>query len=160
MDNASKALVMAGAILIAVMLISLGVLLYNRATDVATSSLDSVNAVKNNADNQMYAQYLGAGKSKSQACSLLDLVMANNSNSENLILITTSGSYIPREASGATATTATAWANATATSTVADLRGYRNTADQTVNTLFTISVADYYQDGHIKTINIAAAPKA
>ena len=59
MDNASKALIMAGAILIAVMLISLGVLLYNRAQDVATDSIGTIDSIGVTAFNEQFTQYCG-----------------------------------------------------------------------------------------------------
>ena len=157
MDNASKALVMAGAILIAVMLISLGVLLYNRATEVATSSLDSVAAVKNNADNQQWATYLGAGKSSSNATSLLDSLAANNSNSETLIAITATGTVTTRGAGGATSDTSL---NVSKDTKVATIRTLRNTIANTVNSLYTVEVADYYADGHIKELKITGSKKS
>ena len=40
MDNASKALIIAGAVLIAVMLVSVGVLVYNNSIGVIKTGLD------------------------------------------------------------------------------------------------------------------------
>ena len=74
MDNASKALIMAGAILIAVMLISLGVLLYNRAADVANNSTNQLNAIEVNAHNNTYSMYFGEYKTYTDVKALCDKV--------------------------------------------------------------------------------------
>ena len=61
MDNASKALVMAGAILIAVMLISLGVMLFNQGQDIANQSSQGLNTVAINSHNATFEKFLTAG---------------------------------------------------------------------------------------------------
>ncbi len=77
MDNASKALIMAGAILIAVMLISLGVLLYNRAQDVAETAMGSVDSLGNEAFNAQFMSYLGTDMKASTARQLANKIVAS-----------------------------------------------------------------------------------
>ena len=77
MDNASKALIMAGAILIAVMLISLGVLLYNRAQDVSETAMGSVDALGNEAFNAQFMSYLGNDMKASTARQLANKIVAS-----------------------------------------------------------------------------------
>ena len=80
MDNASKALVMAGAILISVMLISLGVYLFNIARDQATGTSQQLDVYKVTSYNERYTAYFGKNKSLSQVNSLVALVNAHNTN--------------------------------------------------------------------------------
>lgn len=90
MDNASKALIMAGAILIAVMLVSLGVMLFSRAQDVAEDSVGTIDALGVDAYNNQFLQYVGSdirGTSILQLCSKIE---ANNAVS-TINTITISG---------------------------------------------------------------------
>ena len=78
MDNASKALIMAGAILIAVMLISLGVLLYNRSAEQAENSIGTVEALGVTAFNEQFVQFCGTSVKGSSVKTLINKVMASN----------------------------------------------------------------------------------
>ncbi len=80
MDNASKALVMAGAILIAVMLISLGVLLFNQTTDMTSGMTSQVDTMALAGYNKNYENYAGMNKSASEVRALLGRVRAHNNN--------------------------------------------------------------------------------
>ena len=91
MDNASKALIIAGAILIAVMLVSLGVMLYNTAAGVAETTIGSVEALGVQGFNAQFETFLGNGKSKSQASGLLSKIIANNANNDTTITPTLAG---------------------------------------------------------------------
>ena len=86
MDNASKALIMAGAILIAVMLISLGVLLYNRSADIARDSIGRVSNIDAAAFNEQITQYCGYGKSAATAKTVVNLVRSTG-GSEHIIFL-------------------------------------------------------------------------
>ena len=57
MDNASKALIMAGAILIAVMLTSLGVYLFTQGQEIANTSSKGLNQQMINSHNQQFEKY-------------------------------------------------------------------------------------------------------
>ena len=83
MDNASKALIIAGAILIAVMLVSLGVMLYNTAAGVAESSIGSMEQLGVQGFNGQFETYFGGQKSREQVKGLIRKVLANNSNVNN-----------------------------------------------------------------------------
>ncbi|MBQ9267763.1 MAG: hypothetical protein IJ217_05785 [Clostridia bacterium] len=96
MDNASKALIMAGAILIAVMLISLGVLLYNRSAEQAESSIGTIEALGVTAFNEQFIPFLGTAVKGSSVKTLINKVQTNNANSDYTINLYT----------GATGTTA------------------------------------------------------
>ena len=85
MDNASKALVMAGAILIAVMLISLGVLLFNQGQNIAQTAGNGLTQYTINSHNNQFTKYFtGSGDSLTGAevNSLCGEVRTYNSQNE------------------------------------------------------------------------------
>ena len=57
MENASKALIIAGAILLAILLITLGILVYNQAAGVINSN--AMSEVEQQQFNQKFTQYEG-----------------------------------------------------------------------------------------------------
>ena len=76
MENASKALIIAGAILLAILIISLGILIFSQAQD----TIDSVNMDEQEilAFNNKFLSYIGDNKSGSQVNALAQAVLANN----------------------------------------------------------------------------------
>ena len=85
MDNASKALIMAGAILIAVMLISLAVLLFNQGQQIAQTSANGLSQYTINTHNRQFEKYFtGSGDSVTGAVvnSLCGEVRSYNSQAE------------------------------------------------------------------------------
>ena len=82
MENASKALIIAGAILLAILLISLGILVYNNARGTITdANLDSETI---QAFNTRISQYCGNKKSANDMNSLVDAISASNGAQNNL----------------------------------------------------------------------------
>lgn len=80
MENASKALIIAGAILISILLISLGILIYNQAQSaVQDGGMDEMQIAS---FNGKFTQYEGK-KRGAQVNSLLQAVIANNTNELN-----------------------------------------------------------------------------
>lgn len=76
MENASKALIIAGAILISILVISLGVLVFNNArTTVSNKNLNSQDA---KAQNQQFEDYFGTDIQPSQCKELLSTIRTNN----------------------------------------------------------------------------------
>ena len=57
MENASKALIIAGAILLAILIISLGILIYNQASGVVNNN--AMSEVETQNFNQKFTQYEG-----------------------------------------------------------------------------------------------------
>ena len=95
MDNASKALIMAGAILIAVMLISLAVLLFNQGQQIAQTSANGLSQYTINTHNRQFEKYFtGSGDSVTGAVvnSLCGELRSYNSQNE---LIGTYGKIDP-----------------------------------------------------------------
>lgn len=105
MENASKALIIAGAILLAILLISLGIFIFNQAQDTISNS--GMSQAEVNAFNNKFVKYEGQQKG-SVVRSLLQEVVASN-NDENLkndgVAITIEGN------SGATATSSSGIVN-------------------------------------------------
>ena len=76
MENASKALIIAGAILISILIISLGVLVYNNASStVSKAKLDSQEA---KAHNSSFESYFGTDVTSTEVKNLLSEIRTNN----------------------------------------------------------------------------------
>ena len=91
MENASKALIIAGAILLSILIIGLGVFIYNGAAKASDSVDMSSQEIK--AYNEPYTTYGGEKVSGSKAMSLCDDVRTHNlsvraDDISKLILIT------------------------------------------------------------------------
>lgn len=122
MENASKALLIAGSVLIAVLLIAVGMRLFNSTTgtsDVATGHMESTGIAT---FNSKFTAYAGSNKSASQVKALANVVIANNANSQHKVSL---GGY----------TSATDITNA-----VANLSGS-----------YTVSISEY-EKGYVKSI--------
>jgi len=83
MDNASKALIIAGAVLIAVMLVSVGVLVYNAAVGSVSGGLVQVKGTEVELFNSAYETYFGENRSTAEAQSLINKVNAFNRTSSD-----------------------------------------------------------------------------
>lgn len=82
MENASKALLIAGAILIVILLISLGIYIYSQAQQ----QVDSVNMDEQEilAFNNKFAPYFGENVTGAQVNALLQQVIASNGQATEL----------------------------------------------------------------------------
>ena len=80
MDNASKALVMAGAILIAVMLISLGVVLFNSTSDIAKDTSEQLDSFSVEIYNSGYIQMTGLVVKGTTVKTLVNKINSHNNN--------------------------------------------------------------------------------
>lgn len=76
MENASKALIIAGAILLAILIISLGIMIYNQAAGVANG--DAINQVDISSFNTQFTQYAGEHVRGAQVNSLIETIRNNN----------------------------------------------------------------------------------
>lgn len=76
MENASKALIIAGAILLAILIIGLGVFIYNSAS----SSMKNVNLSQNEIQNfnEPFLQYAGENVTGTNVMALCDKVKTHN----------------------------------------------------------------------------------
>ena len=80
MENASKALIIAGAILLAILIISLGILIYNQAAGIANGN--AMSEVEITQFNTQFTQYEGR-QSGTTVRSLLQKVISNNLNADD-----------------------------------------------------------------------------
>lgn len=76
MENASKALIIAGAILLSILLISLGIMVYQNARNATDDT--GLDAEKAQSFNTKITQYCGNNKSASDMNALIDAVSASN----------------------------------------------------------------------------------
>jgi len=76
MENASKALIIAGAILISILVIGLGVFIYNQAS--STVSKANLNSQEAQSQNQQFEAYFGTKVQPGEVKQLLSLIRTNN----------------------------------------------------------------------------------
>ena len=130
MENASKALIIAGAILLAILLISLGILIYNQAQDTINNSGMDQAAIS--AFNNKFLKYEGK-QSGSVVKSLINEAIASNADESlpdvKVQLVTSSG-----------ATTGTDITN--------------NTSAISTSSKYTIEISTYGTDGMVSVINV------
>ena len=80
MENASKALIIAGAILLAILLISLGIMIFNQAQDTVSNS--GMSEAEITAFNNKFLKYEGNQKG-TMVKSMIQEVLATNAESAN-----------------------------------------------------------------------------
>lgn len=83
MENASKALIIAGAILLAILLISLGIMIFNQAQDTVNNS--GMTQAEITTFNNKFLKYEGTQKG-SVVKSLVNEVIASNADSSNPVV--------------------------------------------------------------------------
>lgn len=131
MENASKALIIAGAILLSILLISLGIMIFNTAQDTTKNS--GMTQAQVSAFNNKFSKYEGTIKG-SEVRSLIQEVVAsngddNNKNASRQITINKDSKAI---VSGTTA----------------------DSASILTTKSYTVKITEYNDDGTIKTMEI------
>ena len=92
MENASKALLIAGSVLIVILIIAVGLRIFNSTkgtTEAAQSTMGTTSATM---FNNQFLSYLGDKKSKSELIQLLNKILVNNATSNhkiNVVLLDT-----------------------------------------------------------------------
>ena len=82
MENASKALIIAGAILLAILIISLGIMVYRQASGVVDSN--AMDEVAVSSFNEKFQQYVGDNVRGANVNALINTIIQNNlSNSDD-----------------------------------------------------------------------------
>lgn len=76
MENASKALIIAGAILLSILIISLGIMIFNQASGVVNNN--AMSEVEISSFNQKFTQFEGKNIKGSQVNSLLNQIVQSN----------------------------------------------------------------------------------
>ena len=82
MENASKALLIAGAILIAILLIAIGMKVFNSASGVVDSAGSNMSSQEKTMYNKQWDMYKGT-QSGSTCLQLLSDIASNNANKSN-----------------------------------------------------------------------------
>ena len=125
MDNASKALIIAGAVLIAVMLVSLGVLIYNQAKGVVDETSTTMTGLSVSGFNGLFSQYYGSNKTSATLKSLVEQVNSTNRTSEDRqVTLTAPNDVISGNNDGSYKVTAVKNTNFDITDTSWDPNGY------------------------------------
>ena len=86
MENASKALIIAGAILISILLITLGIIVYNGSRSTIDESMGSMDETTISMTNSKISQYTGNNVSSTQIRALVNQI--NTANKVNKAGIT------------------------------------------------------------------------
>ena len=81
MENASNALIIAGAILLAILIISLGIMIYQQASGVVNNN--SMTEVDVSTFNSKFEQYLGSNVRGAQVNALINTVNTNNMSQDD-----------------------------------------------------------------------------
>lgn len=163
MENASKALIIAGAILLSILIIAIGMFIYTNAQSTITDSMTSMSKQEQNAFNSQFTGYDGA-QTGSQIKSLIgDLVTnANTFAEEPGKLISLNCDHLDsadvkkglgNQTSGNAEYTAVAPDIANATATYIQQLGKMRNAVETKHTYWVELV--YGTSGLINTINIS-----
>ena len=86
MENASKALIIAGAILISIVLIAVGVMVVNGANGAIDTAVGQMSDSEKTIFNQKFESYEGSQKGSSVK-SLISAIEANNSNDSGATIV-------------------------------------------------------------------------
>lgn len=97
MENATKALLIAAAVLIAILLISFGVYIINSTGDVINSSGDALGDLEISQFNKKFNSYAGNSKNGTTVKTLLQTVVSHNqgqTDSSRLVGVTLGGAIL------------------------------------------------------------------
>ena len=119
MENASKALIIAGAILLAILIISLGIMIYNQASGVVNNN--AMSEVDISTFNQKFEQYFGTKVKRANVRALLTAIRSNNTTNEG-----DNSKIITFDSSGAITSTEATVENGSTYTVEAGSNGYQN----------------------------------
>ena len=83
MENASKALIIAGAILVAILLISVGIIVMNSINKPLNAATSEASSQAAQMYNSKFVNYAGNNKTVAEVRSLLTLIQSNNGTDKN-----------------------------------------------------------------------------
>ena len=83
MENASKALIIAGSVLIAILVISLGLLIFKSTSGTTDQTQKLGETLEIQQFNSQFLKYCGDSVKGSQVRTLCEVIIAHNANSEN-----------------------------------------------------------------------------
>ena len=84
MENASKALLIAGSVLIVILLIAFGMKIFNSTSGSADEIEGTMQTAEMAMFNNKFLPYVGTNKPKAQAMSLMNQIIVNNSSANNI----------------------------------------------------------------------------
>lgn len=87
MENASKALIIAGSVLIAILLISLGLLIFKSTSGTTDQTQELGKTLEVQQFNSQFLKYCGNSVKGSQVRTLCEVVIAHNANSTTKVKI-------------------------------------------------------------------------
>lgn len=117
MENATKALLIAAAVLVAILIISLGLVVYNNSANIVNQANLSSQEIQ--AQNEKFTRYNGTNKRGSEVNSLLQTVLNYNLNTtDDGNKVTVTGTNAPSLGKDATSITQQADTSALYTITV------------------------------------------
>ena len=87
MENASKALIIAGSVLIAILIISLGLFIFKSTEGTTDQTKKLGETLEVQQFNSQFLKYCGDSVKGSQVRTLCEVIIAHNSNSDNEVSI-------------------------------------------------------------------------
>ena len=87
MENASKALIIAGSVLIAILVISLGLLIFKSTSGTTDQTQELGKTLEVQQFNSQFLKYCGDSVKGSQVRTLCEVIIAHNANSKNTVSI-------------------------------------------------------------------------
>lgn len=99
MENASKALLIAASVLIVILLIAMGVRIFNSTQGSAEHAEGTMQTTEVAMFNNKFLPYIGTNKNKNDALSLVNIIIANNSSNSVKINL---GYNLPTVGTGST----------------------------------------------------------
>ncbi len=138
MENASKALLIAGAVLVVILIIGVGMLIYTSATGAIQEGVNRMSVQEQNMFNQQFEQYVGSRINGSNVRALLQNI--RNSNNQN--------ADVPTKQVKVTGVVTSKTENNIQTISGTDITGI-NTANS-----YTVTADDTDNDGLIDTVSI------
>lgn len=98
MENATKALLIAGSVLIAILLIAMGVKIFSSTSSTVESTEATMNATAITSFNAQFTGYLNKSLTASQASTLVQKIIASNAVNKSHKVTFNSSSNIPTTA--------------------------------------------------------------
>lgn len=153
MENASKALLIAGAILIAILLIAVAMYIYTQSTQSFNTAVGKMSQQDRDMYNSSVEPYLGEAVRGSAVKTLIDQVKGSNDGN-----IGQSGKFISILVADKDDTGKPNCTPIEIKDKVAKLTGYNNRDDKAATALFdACKAANFYDDGENNSANVNAA---
>lgn len=154
MENASKALLIAGAILIVILLIAVGMMVYRGAQGSINKAIGQMSSTEKDIHNSQFEPYLGTNKSGSELRTLYSKVITNNSEDDNIDVVISNITVAP---SGTTTAMTASTVTATSTTPLTSAQESASMSNIKTGASARYNVEAFYNDGVITGINVTIA---